>query len=286
MPFLQVVNFEPEQRVFSQLGFFRVMALALHLFKQEAVIEMKRTFLELKQDDSTDQHRARAFSDFPIHYSCSGVATSKEFEACSGVDEDTDIGHISDLPDGISVMSDETLESNRWSDCVEVDGLCSGPPGVFSSAWAPVFLPVVAQRPLTTVMLRNLPNSMTREMLMDLLDENGFKGRYDFLYLPLALVRKRHTSLGYAFLNLLSTELANDLYEAFHGFMGWGRPSQKVCEVSWSHVCHGLEEHVHKFRNSDLMHSEVPDKFRPILLRDGERVTFPAPTRHLQPPIM
>ena len=36
----------------------------------------------------------------------------------------------------------------------------------------------------TTVMLRNVPNNYTREMFLALLDDNGFAGRYDFVYLP------------------------------------------------------------------------------------------------------
>ena len=36
----------------------------------------------------------------------------------------------------------------------------------------------------TTVMLRNIPNNYTREMFLALLDDNGFAGRYDFVYLP------------------------------------------------------------------------------------------------------
>ena len=34
------------------------------------------------------------------------------------------------------------------------------------------------------VMLRNVPNDYTREMLLELLDSQGFAGRYNFAYLP------------------------------------------------------------------------------------------------------
>merc|ERR1719464_1745907 len=36
----------------------------------------------------------------------------------------------------------------------------------------------------TTVMLRNLPIGLTRSTLLDLLDSQGFAGKYDFAYLP------------------------------------------------------------------------------------------------------
>merc|ERR1719492_308602 len=37
----------------------------------------------------------------------------------------------------------------------------------------------------TTVMLRNLPDNYTRDMLIDLLETEGFGDAYDFLYLPI-----------------------------------------------------------------------------------------------------
>lgn len=56
----------------------------------------------------------------------------------------------------------------------------------------------------TTIMLRNLPLKYTRTMLLDLLDSEGFKGRYDFFYLP----SNFETSLGfgYAFVNFSSED--------------------------------------------------------------------------------
>ena len=36
----------------------------------------------------------------------------------------------------------------------------------------------------TTVMLRNLPNNYSREMFLEMLDNQGLKGLYDFAYLP------------------------------------------------------------------------------------------------------
>ncbi|CAE7621292.1 ML3, partial [Symbiodinium sp. CCMP2456] len=53
----------------------------------------------------------------------------------------------------------------------------------------------------TTVMLRNLPNNYTRDMLLELIDSMGFRGQYDFLYLPIDF--QTHACLGYAFVNLV-----------------------------------------------------------------------------------
>eukprot|EP00913_Durusdinium_trenchii_P034625 g32394.t1 len=53
----------------------------------------------------------------------------------------------------------------------------------------------------TTVMLRNLPNNYTREMFLEMLDSEGFRGSYDFVYLPCDFHRK--ANLGYAFVNMV-----------------------------------------------------------------------------------
>merc|ERR1712113_1012642 len=53
----------------------------------------------------------------------------------------------------------------------------------------------------TTVMLRNLPNHYTADLVLAMLDAEGFAGLFDFLYLPIDL--KSHACLGYAFINLV-----------------------------------------------------------------------------------
>ena len=84
----------------------------------------------------------------------------------------------------------------------------------------------------TTVMLRNIPNNCSREMFLALLDEHGFAGRYDFVYLPCDFYRQ--ANLGYAFVNLVDGRAVDELWQAFDGFSGWPLPTAKVCQVSWS----------------------------------------------------
>lgn len=134
----------------------------------------------------------------------------------------------------------------------------------------------------TTVMLRNMPNNYTRDMLLDLIDWSGFKGRYDFLYLPIDF--RTHAALGYAFVNLISSEDADQMREFFDGFSQWVLPSSKVCNAGWSNPHQGLESHIARYRNSPLMHANVPDTYRPILFSDGVRVPFPPPTKKIKPP--
>ena len=134
----------------------------------------------------------------------------------------------------------------------------------------------------TTVMLRNLPNNYTRSMLLNLLEKQGFVGRFDFLYLPCDFQRK--ANLGYAFVNLVNREAAQDLWKTLDGFRGWALPSAKVCEVRWSGPHQGFEAHVERYRNSPVMHKSVPDEYRPVIFADGQRQRFPAPTKFIKPP--
>jgi len=135
---------------------------------------------------------------------------------------------------------------------------------------------------LTTVMLRNIPNRYTQGMLMSLLDDQGFHGQYDFVYLPMDF--RNGINLGYAFVNLLNHPHAMIFMQCFQGFSGWFFDSAKVCEISWAHPHQGLAEHVDRYRNSPVMHHSMPDEYKPMVFKDGVRVSFPAPTKAIRAP--
>merc|ERR1719401_532846 len=134
----------------------------------------------------------------------------------------------------------------------------------------------------TTVMLKNIPNKYTRDMLMDLLIAQNFKGRFDFLYLPMDL--KKKANLGYAFLNMTSNSWANKFWEHFTDFDQWILKSEKVGAVRWSDSLQGQQAQIDRYCNSPIMHRDVADENKPIILRAGERVRFPAPTKKIRRP--
>jgi len=136
--------------------------------------------------------------------------------------------------------------------------------------------------PRTTVMLRNLPVSYTRDMLLQLLDSEGFFAQYDFVYLPIDFGTR--SGFGYAFINLVDFDCAKSFWDHFHGFTAWSVPSTMVAEVTWSTTHQGMEQHVSRYRNSPVMHQTMPDECKPIVLQQGRRVDFPPPTKSLRPP--
>merc|ERR1719210_2156522 len=109
-------------------------------------------------------------------------------------------------------------------------------------------------RVLTTVMMRNLPNKYSRDMLLELLDSQGFNGCYDLVYLPIDF--RTGIGFGYAFINLITAQDATRFRVHFQGFAAWDAVagSSKICEVSWSDAVQGLHAHIERYRNSPVMH--------------------------------
>jgi len=134
----------------------------------------------------------------------------------------------------------------------------------------------------TTVMIRNMPNNYTREMLLELVDDMGFSGSYDFAYLPVDF--QSQAGLGYAFINFVSVADAQLCFEQFEGFSNWKVPSEKVCTVTWSSPAQGFEQHIERYKNSPVMHPSLPDEWKPVLFQQGMRVAFPPPTKPIKTP--
>jgi len=129
----------------------------------------------------------------------------------------------------------------------------------------------------TTVMIRNMPNNYTRSMVLRMLENRGFCGEFDFLYLPID-----HSStacLGYVFINFTSHAAALRCFDVFSGFSDWNVPSRKVSGVSWSNPHQGLNVNIERYMNSPLMNKSVPDAYKPIVLQQGVRIPFPLPTK-------
>jgi hypothetical protein len=157
---------------------------------------------------------------------------------------------------------------------------------VFVQAYGQAFVPLGQRQQwkdeCTTLMLRNIPNDYTRELFLALLDSNGLAGTYNFVYLPIDF--KRMSSLGYGFVNFVSHAEAELARVRLEGFNDWSVQSQKVCSVCWGEPLQGLQAHIERYRSSPVMHREVPDECRPILLQNGVIIPFPPPNRRVRAP--
>lgn len=138
---------------------------------------------------------------------------------------------------------------------------------------------------ITTVMLRNIPNKYTREMLINQLSID-FGGEFDFMYLPIDF--KNRCNVGYGFLNFRTPEACSRFVASFHNVDVRkclpGLNSKKVVEVTPARV-QGLVENVRRLRNSPVM-NQLKDhpEWMPLLFGDnGEEEPFPSPDAPLPP---
>jgi RNA recognition motif-containing protein len=130
----------------------------------------------------------------------------------------------------------------------------------------------------TTVILRNLPCAFLREDLIKKMDAKGFAGLYNFVYLPVDF--ETEMGMGYAFVNMITTEEVKRFMIAFNGFRDWPCWSSKICVVDLSRT-QGLDANIGRYRDSPVMGDEVPERFRPVLFDGSKRVPFPEPTKEL-----
>lgn len=134
-----------------------------------------------------------------------------------------------------------------------------------------------------TIMIRNLPNKYSRELLQARLNEQ-FLGKYDFLYLPVDF--KNRCNMGYAFVNFRKPEDCVECAKVFHGRAVQdclpGFNSAKVCAVSPARV-QGCIENVRRLRSSPVMAQLINNKqWLPQLFnKEGQPVPFPNPDQPL-----
>jgi hypothetical protein len=123
----------------------------------------------------------------------------------------------------------------------------------------------------TTVMVRNIPNKYTQQMLLHEVNMNH-EGTYDFFYLPIDF--KNRCNVGYAFINFVKPECIVRFVEEFQGHRWKNFNSGKICEVTYARI-QGQSAMVARFQNSSLL--EKDDEYRPLLFYSGKREPFPEP---------
>jgi len=218
--------------------------------------------------------------------------TSSSFSPCftDGQGPSCDSAQTScDLPDAAAAAAavaavavtteEETTEAEAGMEPTEVEEDVE-----FQCASALEEEGLVDSPPKTTVMMRNLPVGYTRAALLELLEDGGFEGCFDFVYLPMDFASK--VCLGYAFVNFISASDAERCWQVFQDFTDWGMGSEKACTVTWGDPYQGLDAHVERYQNSPVMHHSMPDEWKPIILKAGQRIPFPAPTKNIGAPKM
>lgn len=128
----------------------------------------------------------------------------------------------------------------------------------------------------TTIMIRNIPSRYTQQLLIDELVASGFRGSFDFIYLPIDF--RNGCSMGYSFANFIHPQ------DVVHFFTRWnGRrwpqfSSRKRCELAFARI-QGKQALVEHFQHSRTLLAS-PANCRPIVFissgpRRGEIEPFP-----------
>lgn len=131
----------------------------------------------------------------------------------------------------------------------------------------------------TTVMLRNIPNKYSRQMLMDEINKTGFVGEVDYMYLPTDFTNR--CNVGYCFCNFRTAEARQRFQKAFDGVPAQqclpGFNSYKVCQVTrakWQ----GRSENVKRLRSSPELMQQLAahPEWLPLLMNaKGDQEPFP-----------
>eukprot|EP00929_Paragymnodinium_shiwhaense_P112700 TRINITY_DN80967_c0_g1_i1.p1 TRINITY_DN80967_c0_g1~~TRINITY_DN80967_c0_g1_i1.p1 ORF type:complete len:513 (-),score=85.30 TRINITY_DN80967_c0_g1_i1:89-1627(-) len=119
-------------------------------------------------------------------------------------------------------------------------------------------------RPPTTLMIRNIPNRYTqRELIMEL-EDLGFGGQFDFLYIPLD--KGTMSNVGYAFVNFTIPGDAARCMQVFQNyrFKRHRKMSGKIAAISVAHV-QGLEANLAHYENAAVNTAKLKQR-RPVVM--------------------
>lgn len=140
---------------------------------------------------------------------------------------------------------------------------------------------VVAEADCTTLTVQNLPIGYDRAAMLRVLETEGFAKSYDFVYVPFNF--RESAYFDYALVNMASPAAALRARDHFNGFKAWPCSSDTTCEAFFSKKNQGYITLVERYRNSPLMHNTVIDEQKPAVFHNGQRISFPEPTKTVRP---
>lgn len=125
----------------------------------------------------------------------------------------------------------------------------------------------------TTLMLRNIPNTYSPDMIVDLL-HSDMKGKMDFMYLPMNFRTK--LNLGYVFVNFRREKDCAHLAKVYSGIQLPAPGGNKSCEV-WPARIQGCAENVRSLQNSPSLPTllQTPEWLPRLFDEEGRPVKFP-----------
>ena len=130
----------------------------------------------------------------------------------------------------------------------------------------------------TSLMVRNIPNKYTQQMLLAEFTENGHgPGVIDFFYLPIDF--KNRCNRGYAFINFVNYQDILAFHRRYFGKQWRTFNSDKICDITYARI-QGKAAMLKRFENSALMDKD--DEYKPLVFvshgpEKGKRLPFADP---------
>jgi len=124
--------------------------------------------------------------------------------------------------------------------------------------------------PMTTIMIRNIPNRYKQSELVNEINMNGLEGTYDFVYLPMD--KSTTSNVGYAFVNFVEEDSAIKAMQIFTGyrFSKYQNISRKIASVSVAHI-QGFDANLQHYNESAVNDSKFTEN-RPLVMATISRM--------------
>ncbi|CAJ1438568.1 unnamed protein product [Effrenium voratum] len=119
--------------------------------------------------------------------------------------------------------------------------------------------------------IRNIPNRYTQQELISELEDLGFAGTFNFLYIPLD--KGTMSNVGYAFVNFVDTEWSQKCIDAFQNyrFKRHRKTSGKIAAISAAHL-QGLEANLAHYEKSAVNTAKLKQR-RPVVMANISGLT-------------
>ncbi|KAF4658273.1 hypothetical protein FOZ61_005736 [Perkinsus olseni] len=128
---------------------------------------------------------------------------------------------------------------------------------------------VCAQKEVTTLMMRHIPNRYSQSELIEEVTATGFGGTFDF-YLPMD--HSTRAIFGYCFINFTTPAVASLFTHVFSGKQLKMSTSRKIIEIVPAKL-QGFDANLLHY-SKKAVSSDSEEEFRPLFLVDGYRLSF------------
>lgn len=119
----------------------------------------------------------------------------------------------------------------------------------------------------TTVMLRHVPYKYTQQRLMREVNQAGYAGKYNFFYLPLDA--RSRANRGFAFINFLTTEMAESFFGCFQDRRLRHGGTEKIATVAPA-ALQGIDALLVHFAANGSLWQSRPQHRRPVFLGEHQ----------------